>query len=105
MVLCASPMWVAKEIVLLCIIGNNLGSILKERVEGFPCGIASSPEYFQVEGRTKILLVTASQWTSVGSDMLKSVSLQGRGKGLRHAWGNTYGSMGGKIAVDRVRIT
>ena len=82
-VLYVSPMWVAKEIMLLCIIGNILRSILKEHVEGFPCGNAGRPEHFQVEGRTKIFLVTASQGTTMGSDTLKSASLQGRGKGLR----------------------
>ena len=29
---------------------QHLGSVLKECVEGFPCGNTSKPEYFQVKG-------------------------------------------------------
>ena len=49
-VLCMFPMGVAKEIVLPCMISNILGSILKERVNGFSCGNTGGPEHFQVKG-------------------------------------------------------
>ena len=75
-ILCMLPMWVTKKIMLLCMTGNVLRSILEEPVERFPCRDTGGPEYFQIESRTKILLMAASQWASVGSDTFKGVSLQ-----------------------------
>ena len=88
------PMWVAKEIMLACIIGNISRGILKECVKRFPGGNTSGPKYLQIEGRAEILLVAASQWANMCSDTFKGVLLGRRGKGLRRTSGNMYGVMG-----------
>ena len=94
-----------KEIMLSCTIGNILRSILEESGEWFPSGNTSRPEHFQIEHRTKILLMATSQWASMCSDTFEGASLQRWGKSWRHIWGNICGGSGGRNIVISVRIT
>ena len=55
------PMWVAKKTMLMCTIGNILWSISKEDIKRLQVDMPVDHNTFQVESRSKMLLVAMLQ--------------------------------------------